>query len=269
MPRRTRSLLLISVLLIAAVSVWYLDWSLPMKWYHGYQQVRAIGEQQGNYDDALKAVKKQFGDSAGFSVNVNIDGNGNVTRTVRATRECGDLDDSKLFSQVTGQLHQAGMPWPDKIEYVYSCGLSKPASLGVVVPVLAKAVGARLKADPQCKDIQSGAMTHAAGYWQHSLYVHDGAVDMRLYFGKTGDAERVQILAWTQMMSPDVQHRLLLCAARAVVGVVTYDESKEQFDEKFRRVWQHGQTAATSVRVGGFQLDTRAEPLELNLYPTP
>lgn len=267
MPRRTRTLLIVSVLLIAAVSVWYLDWSLPLKWYHSYQQVWAIGEQQGDYDDALRAVKKQFGESAGFSVSVNIDGNGTVTRTIRATRECGDLDDSKFLAQVAGQLHQAGMPWPDKIEYVYSCGLSKPASLGMVVPVLAKVLGDTLKTDPQCKDIQSGAMIQAAGYWEQSFYVHDGAVDMRIYSGKTGDAERVQMLAWTQMMSPDVQHRLLLCAAKAVVSVVTNGQSKEPFDEKFRRVWQHGQTAATSVRVGGFQLDTRAEPLELNIYP--
>ncbi|WP_248746231.1 hypothetical protein [Pseudomonas sp. MWU12-2037] len=38
-----------------------------MKWYHGYQQVKAFGEQQGDYDDVLKAVKKQFGDSAGLA----------------------------------------------------------------------------------------------------------------------------------------------------------------------------------------------------------
>ncbi|UZJ59140.1 hypothetical protein OKW98_21650 [Pseudomonas sp. KU26590] len=268
MSRRMRSLLLISVALMAAVLGWCLDWSLPMKWYHGYQLVRAFDKEQDSYADALKAVKKQFGDSAGFSVNVNIDGNGNITRTLRATRECGDVDDLKLVAQVTGQLHQVGMPWPDKIEYVYSCALSKPASLGIVVPVLDNAVMRRLKADPQCKDIQSGAMTQAGGYRQQSLYVHEGAIDMRLYVGKSGDAERVQMLAWTEIISPDAQHRLLLCAARAVVGVVTSDGSNESFDDKFRSVWQQGKTAATSVRIGGFQLDTRAEPLELNLYPT-
>lgn len=268
MPRRTRNLLFISFVLIAAVLSWCLDWSLPMKWYHGYQQVSAFGEQRGGYGDALKAVKKQFGDSAGFSVSVNIDVNGNVTRTLRTTRECGDFDDIKLVAQVTGQLHQMGMPWPDKVEYLYSCELSKPASLGIVVPVLAKALIGRFKADPQCKDIQSGAMVQTAGYWQQSLYVRDGVVDIRFYSGKTGDAERVQMLAWSQMMSPDVQQRLLLCAARAVVGVVTSDASKESFDDKFRRVWQQGKTAAASVRVAGFQLDTRADPLEMNLYPT-
>jgi len=268
MPRRTRNLLLILIPLVLIALGACLDWSLPGKWYHGYRQIQALGDEQAQYDQTLKAIKQQFGESAGYTINVNINGNGETTRTLRATRQCGDMDDARFLAQVTGQLHQAGLPWPDKVEYVYSCNYSKLPSLGMVVPVLAKAVGAGLKADPQCGDVQSGALTQASGYWQQSLYAHGGAVDLRLYVGKSGDAERAQVLGWAQLMEAPVQQRLLLCAARALVGTVAPQHTAGAFDAKFQRVWQQGSTAATAVRVGDYQLDTRAEPLELNLYPT-
>ncbi|WP_455925862.1 hypothetical protein [Pseudomonas putida] len=268
MPRRTRNLLLILVTLTFIALATLLDWSLPGKWYQGYRQIQALGDQQNQYDETLKSIKQQFGETAGYTINVSISGSGETLRTLRATRQCGDMDDSRFLAQVTGQLHQAGLPWPDKVEYVYSCNWSALPSLGMVVPVLTRALGARLKADAQCGDVQTGALTQAAGYWQQSLYVHDGAADLRLYVGKSGDAERAQVVAWTQMMEPQVQHRLMLCAARALVGSVAAQPPGDGIDDKLQRVWQQGSTAATSVRVGHYQLDTRADPLELNLYPT-
>lgn len=246
-----------------AVSI---DWGLPLRWYQGYQQVQAVTRLQGEYDDTLKAVKEQFGETAGYVINVSVDQDGKVIRTLSATRQCGDMDDTRFLAQVTDKLHSAGLPWPDKVEYVYSCNFSRPASMGMVVPILAKGVARQLKADTQCGDVRAGSLAAVNGYWQQSLYVHDGALDMRLYVGKSGDAERVQLVAWTQMMAAETQQRLLLCAARALVDTVAPDQRDDAFGEKLQRVWQRGKSAATSVRVGGYQIDTQAEPLELNVY---
>ncbi len=267
MSPRTRILLVI-LLLSSSLFLWLnVDWSKPVTLYRNYRHVQALLQNKESLLRAEQLLKDEFGENTSLSYNVSIDLNGAVSMKIQARRTCGDPDGKRYLETAIRRVHEVGLGWPDQIEYLYSCGFTKPPSFKLTAQTLAQALEQRVTEHSMCRDLSWGPYSLSGSTAQQSIRVTGGAVDMKLLTDEDGNVVKVQWTPAWGVNSPEPQYRLMLCMTYALLRTVQPDWTDGQVKAGWHDVWRSS-TGPDSVRIERFTFDTKTKPLELVVYPS-
>jgi len=237
MTCRTRTLLII-LLLLSVAALWLnVDWSKLGKFYHGLRQAQASMLTDEQNEQILQGLKKDFGEQASFSYTASSDHNGTVTKTVRAILACSSINPPRYLDAVVHRVHDTGLGWPDKVEFVYTCGFVRPPSFELTPQAMSQTMEERVKEDFTCRDVRAGTYSILGSQAQQSMFVQDGAVDMRFSMDEDGRVVKAQWTAWEQLMQPKEQHRLMLCMTYAMLRTFAPELSIQEVQAKADSIW--------------------------------
>lgn len=127
MPRRTR--VLVGILVVVSVfALWVsVDWGLPFRMYDGYQRLRdgvRVFEKAKGLD---KVIEDRFGEGYAYSLSVNVDDEGHTSRTYTLVMPCGHTYSQQVYMEgVLTRVHDAGIPWPDAVKFETTCRFTPP-----------------------------------------------------------------------------------------------------------------------------------------------
>lgn len=126
MPRRTR-LLLTLLMLVALFAVGTrLDWSYPLRMYSGYQQVADSMPDKDAAERLNQRLKAEFGSEVEASYSITADTSGKVTRVISLSWVCRTGVEGQAFIQATmRELDQMDIEWPDEVHMQFKCALAK------------------------------------------------------------------------------------------------------------------------------------------------
>lgn len=277
MHRRT----LLLLMLLGLASLTYLatlvDWSIPRTLYVMYQQMRNFQELAKEDDGEMsQRLQARFGEKAGMAYSVAIDSDGHTTRTLQVTRQCGDdgqFDSMDTFKAQVRFLHEQGLQWPNKVQYLWSCNFQVPETLGVGPARLNTVLDKRLAANPGCVAINAHAGSYSEGrpFGTRQVMADESAVELRLFVGSAGDAGKAVLQAWPSLTREGLQAQkaLMRCTLEALLaGLAPDDQSKTALDA-LDKYWAAKGKHGGFQRVGALQLEATHEPLAVQIYPRP
>ncbi|UFH48324.1 hypothetical protein [Pseudomonas sp. KNUC1026] len=277
MHRRT----LLLLVLLAIASVTYLatqvDWSIPRTLYVMYQEMRHYQELAREDDgEMLKRLKARFGENAGMVYSTAIDGDGQSVRTLQVTRQCddnGQFDSMGTLKEQVRFLHEQGLQWPDKVQYLWSCNFQMPETLGVGPARLNTLLDKRLAANPGCAAIDARAGSYSQGrpFGTRQVMAEEGALELRLVEGSTGDADKALLQAWPSLTSEGAraQKALMRCTLEALLAALAPDAESKTALDALEKYWADKGKHGGFQRVGGLQLEATHDPVAVQVYPRP
>ncbi len=266
MARRTRTLLII-LLLLSAAALWLnVDWSKLGRFYHGLRLAQASMLTDEQNEQILQGLKKDFGEQASFSYIVSSDHNGTVTKTVRAILTCSSINPPRYLDAVVRRVHDAGLGWPDKVEFVYTCGFVRPPSFELTPREMSQAMEERAKEDFTCRDVRAGTYSIPGTQTQQSMFVQDGAVDMKFSKDEDGRVVKAQWTTGEQFMQPKEQLRLMRCMTYALLRTLAPELSTQEVQTEAGAIWPANGDSA-SVKIGRYTVESKSKPLEMVAYP--
>ncbi|MFS2159900.1 hypothetical protein ACCD10_21485 [Pseudomonas sp. Pseusp122] len=127
MPRRTR--VLVGILIVVSVfALWVsFDWGLPFRMYDSYQRMRDEVRLMEKAKGLDKVIEDQFGEGYTYSLSINIDDEGHTSRTYTLVMPCGHTYSQQAYMQgVLTRVHDAGIPWPDAVKFEKTCRFTPP-----------------------------------------------------------------------------------------------------------------------------------------------
>ncbi|KTB63875.1 hypothetical protein AO067_18635 [Pseudomonas viridiflava ICMP 13104] len=123
------SILLFILMLSTGLYFWLnIDWPKPLTLYRNYQRAQAfIEDNKQALDQVQQRMQAEFGNNTNLTYGVSINNDGVMTTKLQVRRTCGSLDAKRHLNIAIQRVHEAGLGWPDEVEFVYSCKLNKPS----------------------------------------------------------------------------------------------------------------------------------------------
>lgn len=126
MPRRTRFLLILLVLVALSALATRIDWSYPLRMFTGYQQLSQSMPDKEAAERLNQRLKAEFGSEVEASYSITINTDGKVTRVIGLNWVCRTGVEGEAFIQATlRQLDRMDLEWPDEIHMQFKCALAK------------------------------------------------------------------------------------------------------------------------------------------------
>jgi hypothetical protein len=127
MPRRTR--VLVGILVVVSVfALWIsVDWGLPFRMYDVYQRVRADQVLLEKTKGMDKVLEQQFGEGYKVLVSMTHFDNGHDSRVYTLVMPCGHAYSQQAYMEgALTLMHDASMPWPDTVKFETTCRFTPP-----------------------------------------------------------------------------------------------------------------------------------------------
>ncbi|MCQ9425760.1 hypothetical protein NRB16_19795 [Pseudomonas sp. LJDD11] len=126
MPRRTRLLLTLLVLVALFAVGTRLDWSYPWRMYTGYQQFSNSLPDRATVERLNLRLKAEFGGDVEADYRISVNDEGKVTRVIGLNWVCRTGVEGQAFIKATmRQLDHPSFEWPDEIHMQFKCALAK------------------------------------------------------------------------------------------------------------------------------------------------
>ena len=266
---RTTGILLVILLQSSGLYAWVnVDLAWPFTLYRNYRHIQTVTA--ANVDAIKRAetlLKAEFGENNGLNYSLSIDLEGVQTMKIQAHRECGNPDGARFLEAAIKRVHEVGLGWPDKVEYLYGCNFSKPPSFNTTPQAMMQTLEQRAVEHSMCRDLSWGSWTIEKRTASRSARVVDGAVAMNLFLDDDGNVVKAQWKPEWDVYNNVEQHRLMLCMTYALLRTVEPEWTDEQVKAGWHDIWR-STAGPDSARVGRYTADTLSKPLQMTVYPT-
>lgn len=265
---RLRVGILLAILMASsALFLWLnFDWSMPSKFYRGYQRISALKDDKAR-EQIVAKLQEEFGNNVTFSFKYSIDEDDVETTTISVHRLCGDTDGRHLLETVVDRLHEAGMGWPDQVEFVYTCNFNKP-DFDIKAEAFSQKMQQFFAEQPPCQNVRAEGYSVQDDTAQQTFVAGAGAVDMRLKVAKGGEVRNGRWQGRISSATEPDQRGLLGCVAYAMLRTIEPKFSRKDARLKMGEAWTQ-EPNGSSFKVGRYTIASRLASQELLVYPTP